>query len=334
MSWWQGLLFPCAVIYDLITRFRNHLYNIEYKKSFAFETNVISVGNLSVGGTGKTPMVDFLIDHFLQKNKSVATLSRGYGRKTKGFRICSSDDSAQTIGDESFTYFEKYGNKIMVTVGEDRAMAIPFILVEEPELDVILLDDAYQHRTVRPNFSILLTTHARPFWSDHLLPSGRLRESKIGAERADVIVVTKSKSQQGFPELEKSNQPYFQTTVKYAEPVIFFGNSMERKVLAVGGLADNRPFFEYLENHFDVVKKISYADHHTYSESDMDTMFPYLNNDVTLITTHKDAVKLREFEKLRKFNCAYIPIKVSFLKDEERFLQMVNKSLKDYKLNP
>ncbi len=333
MRWWQLLLYPFAILYDLVTRFRNHLYNIEYKKSFQFETPVISVGNLSVGGTGKTPMISYLIDYFLSKGRTVATLSRGYGRKTKGFRVCTMGDSPETVGDEPFTYYETYGDQILVAVGEDRALAIPFILAEQPETDVILLDDAYQHRSVIPAFSILLTTKQRPFWKDHILPSGLLRESGAGASRSDAIIVTKSDQLETYSFLAQIGKPFFQTAVSYGEPVFFRGETKRiDQVVALAGLANNRPFFDYVHSNFQVVSVHSFNDHHHYSEREIESFIEEIGGG-TLLTTHKDAVKLKMFPALENVSCAYIPINVSFLAEEERFLNMVEESLKDFSIN-
>ena len=333
MSWWQVLLFPFAVIYDLITRFRNHLYNIGSKKSFEFEANVIAVGNLAVGGTGKTPMVAYLIEFFLKQKKSVVTLSRGYGRNTKGFIICSDAESPSTVGDEPFTYYERYGSQIMVTVCEDRALAIPFILAERPNTDAILLDDAYQHRTVVPSFNILLTTQRNPFWNDHVMPSGSLREARKGASRADAIVVTKSEECRSYPALKQFEATNFQTDVKYGDLVWFSGSELASKALLVAGLADNRPFIDHASSLFNSVEVIPFSDHHNYQQKDIDRITEFLDDETMLVTTEKDAVKLKTFVNFTPYNCAYIPIKIQFLQDEERFLQMVEESLKDYKLN-
>lgn len=291
------------------------------------------MGNLSVGGTGKTPMVDYLIKHFLDKGMKVATLSRGYGRKTKGFRICGYDDSPETVGDEPFTYFEKYQNKLVVAVGEERALAIPFILGEHPEINLILLDDAYQHRSVKPNFNILLTTFDKPFWKDHLLPAGRLREGQYGYKRADAIIVTKSEKKTTDPFLSHLDKPAFHTTVKYGDPISFFGKKPGKNVIVVGGLANNLPFFHYVNSEYEVSNEFSFPDHHPYSEKDIARLEQYLEGGLSLITTQKDAVKLKEFDSLTKFNCAYIPIEVQFLEEEEYFLQKVDECIQDYQSN-
>src|SRR5882757_6102445 len=161
------LLYPFAALYNLATRFRNYLYDIGHKPSFQFDTPVIAIGNLNVGGSGKTPMVEYLIA-LLKKDFKVATLSRGYRRETKGYRIATESDTVRQIGDEPMQLFRKFGKNINVVVGEDRVFAIPNILQEFPETNVILLDDALQHRSVRAGLSILVTEYSHPFYRDFI----------------------------------------------------------------------------------------------------------------------------------------------------------------------
>src|SRR4051812_38727618 len=184
------LLYPFAVLYNLVTRLRNHLYDIGHKPAFQFETPVITIGNLNVGGSGKTPMVEYLVE-LLKKDFKVATLSRGYRRETKGYRTATDSDTVRHIGDEPMQLFRKFGKDINVIVGEDRVFAIPNILHDFPETNVILLDDALQHRSVRARLSILVTEYSHPFYNDFVLPFGRLREARRGASRSDIVVVTK-----------------------------------------------------------------------------------------------------------------------------------------------
>ncbi|MCK5369797.1 MAG: tetraacyldisaccharide 4'-kinase, partial [Cyclobacteriaceae bacterium] len=159
------LLLPFAIVYKLITDIRNHLYNIGYKRSKKFDRFIISVGNLTVGGTGKTPFVELLIREM--KNKyQLAVLSRGYKRKTSGFIIAKDTDNSETLGDEPFQYYTKYGKEVVIAVGEKRALAIPEIISHDNEIDIIILDDAYQHRSVTPHLNILLNDYNRPFYDD------------------------------------------------------------------------------------------------------------------------------------------------------------------------
>lgn len=326
ISWWQNILFPFAVLYDAITKVRNLLYDKGCINAISFDVTIISVGNLSVGGTGKTPMVDYLIQYLLNDGYAVATLSRGYGRKTKGFRICSADDSPKTVGDEPFMYYEKYKRQVVVAVGEDRVLAIPNILKNHPEVNVILLDDAFQHRSVKPSLSLLLTTQNRPFWKDYLLPMGRLRESRKGYKRADAIIVTKCKKENKKDAFSIS-KPTFHTAVNYNQPVFFFGEKLNKQVVAVAGLANNQPFFDYLSKDYDIIKRFSFPDHKKYAKNDIAKICNYLKEGVTLITTQKDMVKLKRFDELARFHCVYIPISVKFMEGEQEFQKLVNKVL-------
>ncbi|MBK5280267.1 MAG: tetraacyldisaccharide 4'-kinase, partial [Bacteroidia bacterium] len=174
------LLFPFTLLYDGITRFRNHLYNIGYSHSFRFEIPVIGVGNLNVGGSGKTPMIEYLVRLFMA-NRQIAILSRGYGRVTRGLRFAKESETARTFGDEPLQFFRSFQGKVNVVVCEDRAFAIPNILQEHPQTDLILLDDSFQHRSVNPQLNILLTEYAAPFYQDFLMPFGKLREARIGS---------------------------------------------------------------------------------------------------------------------------------------------------------
>ncbi len=163
------LLFPFAVLFDGLTRLRNLLFELRLKPSASFDIPLISVGNLAVGGTGKTPMVEHLIRLLVARGFSMATLSRGYGRTTKGMRLANSSDTASTLGDEPFQLFQKFKNDAIISVCEERAVAIPFLVDQYPELQAIVLDDAFQHRAVKPGFSMVLTDYASPFYKDFLL---------------------------------------------------------------------------------------------------------------------------------------------------------------------
>lgn len=183
------ILAPFTLLYQSITSIRNKLYDSGKWHSATFNLPVINVGNLNVGGSGKTPHIEYIIA-LLRSQYKIATLSRGYGRKTKGFLIASESSSVTEIGDEPAQIKDKFPD-IIVSVGEDRLLAIPQLLRKYPDTDVILLDDAFQHRSVRPGLNILLTTFDKPFYEDHVLPLGRLRESPQGYKRADIIIVTK-----------------------------------------------------------------------------------------------------------------------------------------------
>lgn len=338
MVWWQVILFPFAILYNWITRFRNHLYNIGYKPSFDFEVNVICVGNLSVGGTGKSPMVNFLTD-VLGKDHHVATLSRGYGRKSQGFRLASSEDGPKDIGDEPLMFYQRSSGQMPVAVSEDRVYAIPAMLMEVPETQVIILDDGFQHRTVNPGLSILLTRFDRPFYKDHLLPAGRLREGRVGANRADIIVVTKCPGQLSASEEEPirsairkySQASVFFTHVEYGEKVAFQNpGGSTQDFIAVSGIAHNEDFIKYCQDNFSIRQSFTFPDHHSYTQRDVDQLCEHLKEDAGLLTTEKDWVKLQKFTDLQGYSCFYVPIAIRFLKDETLFIEEVQNSLKEY----
>ena len=340
MAWWQLILFPFALIYDLITRFRNHLYNIKQRTSIKFEANVIGVGNLEVGGTGKSPMIDFLIQHCLSKNREIATLSRGYGRKTRGFRLGSSSDTAATLGDEPMIYQKKYGDQISVAVAEARAIGIPYLLAHNNDIDVILLDDAYQHRSVEPSLSILLSTCKRPFFDDFLLPTGRLREARQGVRRADIICFTKAPDDMSDQEQQQMiartrayhpDAPVFFTHIAYA-PLISFGTAeAKQKVIGIGGIADNQVFESYLKSNFEVVKFYEFADHHDYKADEINKIVKVMaHHEAMLVTTEKDFIKLGDFKNLRAKSCFYLPIEIKFIKGQSNFLKLVDDTMKKY----
>jgi tetraacyldisaccharide 4'-kinase len=330
------LLFPFAIIYDLITRVRNHLYNIGQKSSFRFEVPVISVGNLNLGGSGKTPMTEYLIRR-LSTNYKLATLSRGYGRRTKGFRIANADDNASTIGDEPFQIFRKFHDRVVVAVGEDRAFAIPNILQEHDTINAIILDDAFQHRSVNPHFSILLTEYSRPFTRDYVLPAGNLRESRKGASRADVVVVTKCPRDKTeltrlTADIRKytGNKPVFFSSLKYSDPVSFGNLSLVTgKIILVTGIARADLFSDYLKTKFEVIKHLEFGDHHAFSESEVNSIHQEarLIQGVSIITTEKDMIRLLPFSAIKDHPWFYIPVEMEFLKDGSEFDELIGRQL-------
>lgn len=184
----RAIFAPLTILYGFGAWFRNYLYDKGCYDTTSFQIPIISVGNLSVGGTGKTPHVDFLAS--VLKPAHPAILSRGYGRKTKGFRMVQPTDGSKEAGDEAAMMIRKHPG-MAVAVGENRMLAVPDLLLARPDTRVIILDDAYQHRSIKPSLNILLTTYDKPFTRDRVLPLGRLRESRSEYKRADIIIVTK-----------------------------------------------------------------------------------------------------------------------------------------------
>ncbi len=347
MSVLKFLLLPFAMLYDVVMNIRNRLYDMKLKPSTSFDIPVIGVGNLAVGGTGKTPMTEYLI-RLLSPKYKVVTLSRGYGRKTKGFRIAGEHDSASTVGDEPFQIYKKFFPAIDVTVGEERALAIPTILQELEKSEVVVMDDAFQHRSVIPGLSILLTEYHRPFFNDHVLPYGRLREGPEGANRADAIVVTKCPGHLEEEEMmsvehairKYSMKPIFFSKIRYGEPIPF-GNPTKKfssHVILMTGIANAHILEEYVKKHFILVKHFSFRDHYVFSASDLQDVEHILHKtageQISILTTEKDKVKL-ERDELKAYTSRlpifYLPIEAEFLRNGKDFDAMVTSFMNSFK---
>lgn len=341
MRWFAPFLYPFSIVYDVITTVRNRLYDTALKPVARFDVPVIGVGNLSVGGTGKTPMIEYLIRLFAGEFR-VATLSRGYGRKTRGIRIASEKDNAATIGDEPLQFYRKFKDKAVVAVGEERALAIPYILHEHTDREVILLDDAFQHRRVQPSFQILLTDYNNLFTSDLLLPAGRLREARRGSARADAIVVTKCPptiSDDEMIRIESSIRRYSKKAVFFTK--ICYGNILPatagapykfEKVVLVSGIADPSLLERYITTHYQLVRHYSFKDHHSYSVADLTNISgAAAEAGAVVVTTEKDLVKM-DVEIFLKSSVPlfYLPIEIEFLKNGKEFDEMVLNAARSY----
>ena len=331
------LLLPFSGLYGLITDVRNWLFDKRLMKSVRPNLLSISVGNLVVGGTGKTPMVELLIKWYTDAEPgatgATATLSRGYGRRTTGFRNATDADTAATIGDEPLQLYRKFGTSIRVCVGERRADALRTLQQLHPETRRVLLDDAFQHRTVRPHLSILLTDYNRPFYEDYPFPAGRLRERRTGACRADIVVVTKCS-----PELPPADQqiiadrihryarpgvPVCFARLHYGPPVSFARNQPVgglRAVMLVSGLANADLLEKYVRQTFLLTRHHRFADHYAYTRADLDRLLTNLPADTALLTTEKDWVKLDALltaDERQRLPLFYLPIELWFLPGSE-----------------
>ena len=296
----------------LITFLRNKFYDFGLIKSFSFEIPVISVGNLAVGGTGKTPMVEFLIKKFSHKY-NIAVLSRGYKRKTKGFIIASKKDNASTIGDEPFQYYSKFKN-IKVAVDKKRKRGIKKLI--NTGIDMIILDDAFQHRKVIPTYSILLSDYSNLYFDDYLLPMGNLRESKSGYKRADSIIITKCPENLSENNRQylierinlKYNQHIFFSKIKYSDELFSADNSIDisklsnQKVDVITGIVNSKNLIKHLEKKGLLINHFKYPDHYDYKQKDILKL-----KDNFIITTEKDYTKLRKFNIE---NLYYLPIRM------------------------
>lgn len=336
------LLFPFSILYGGITIIRNKMYDMGVLKSVSFPIPIISVGNLSVGGTGKTPHVEYLI-RWLKEQKKIAVLSRGYGRKTKGYQLANEESNADILGDEPMQFYSKFGKDITVAVHENRVKGVKKLL-KETTPEIILLDDAFQHRAIQPKLSIILTPYDDLFTNDYLLPIGRLRENRSGAKRADIIVVTKCNKQitpydkkQIINKISQCSKAkvYFSfiryDTKIYGKNILNIETLRHQNIILVTGIANPKPMLEYLKNKINIITHKKYPDHHNFSKKEAESILKNSKNakngkNAMIITTEKDYMRLQKFKSLRKL-LYYLPIQV-FFDDDEVFNQQVLKELK------
>ena len=342
-------LYPLSLLYGFATGIRNFLYNAEILKSSEFSIPVICIGNLTVGGTGKTPHTEYLAE-LLSKEFRVAILSRGYKRKSSGFLFAGHGTTSADIGDEPLQMYRKFPG-ITVAVDSNRVRGVKNILKERPETGVILLDDGYQHRSITPGYSILLSDYDRLMIRDHLLPYGNLRESLKNMNRADIILITKSPEnispiQRRILVREIDKRPYqnlYFTIYRYKDPVPLFGESENRTgifseeekenrgILLVTGIANPLPLKKYLEAKCSELVHLRYDDHHSFSLKELDDISEswklLKSTSKYIITTEKDAVRLREFTNIAepfRSSAFYIPLGIDFLNDDrEEFDKLI-----------
>jgi tetraacyldisaccharide 4'-kinase len=326
------LLFPLSLVYGGIVWLRNWLFDKNIFKSAAFNFPIICVGNIATGGTGKTPMTEYLI-RLLQNKFTTATLSRGYKRKTKGFAIADAETTALEIGDEPMQFHNKFPG-VTVAVGEERLVAIPQLLQDKPDTRVIILDDAFQHRTVAAGLNIVLTAYNNLYTRDLMLPAGDLRDVKASIKRADIIIVTKCR--QGLTEKEKTaiikelkplpRQAVFFTEITYTTPYHLFNNpnatiGPDTNILLVCGIANPRPLKDYLAAKMNTYDMLRYPDHHIFDMDDLTDIKKQFekikSSNKIILTTEKDAVRLVKFEQeLKDYPVYVLPIEHNFLFDE------------------
>jgi tetraacyldisaccharide 4'-kinase len=333
------LLLPISLLYWVVVRLRNLLYDRDYLKSSTFNFPLIGIGNLAVGGTGKTPMTEYLV-RLLKDQYRVATLSRGYKRKTTGFGLAGSGTTALEIGDEPMLFHQKFPD-IAVAVGEERLVAIPQLLHDRPETQAILLDDVLQHRQVNPGLKILLTEYSNLYTRDFMLPAGDLRDVRHSARRADCLVVTKcppdltlEKAASIRKELRpRMYQQVFFTCLEYGaiyrlgNPALQKGLTSDLNVLLVSGIANPKPLRQLLTLQAASYEWMGYPDHHIFTMDDLAEIkkqFAAMPSPAIVLTTEKDAVRLEKFQgDLAELPLYVIPVQPRFLWDEGRFQEQV-----------
>lgn len=352
------LLYPISKLYGLGMAIRNKMFDCGILKQQEFDIPIVVVGNLAMGGTGKTPHVEYIVSALMGRY-NVGVLSRGYKRATKGFVLASPQSRPEDIGDESYQIYRKFGPEVTVAVCEKRTEGIERMREINPNLNIIILDDAFQHRYVKPTVSVILTEYHRPVFSDSILPFGRLRESPRALNRADFVVVTKCP-----PDVKPMNYRIFESNLSlfpfqklyfsrynYGHFVPVFPDEAESvpaidamrpdsSILVVTGVANPKPFARFLRRHKAKVKLKRFTDHHNFTASDMDEisrLFDQLPGTHKFIaTTEKDAVRLLNnpyFPHRLKKSIFYVPIKVDFIdRDDTEFTLAIEKTIRDSRL--
>ena len=341
------LLAPAAALYKLAVKIRNGLFDKGLLKSERFPIPIICIGNITVGGTGKTPMAELVIDYMSQMH-NVALLSRGYGRRTKGYREVSADDHYRDTGDEPLQIKRKFPETVVV-VCEKRAEGIRRIQAEHPEIDLIIMDDGFQHRRVEAKINIVMVDATRPVHYDHMLPLGNLRDVTASLHRAHYFVVTKC------PETMKPldrrllhkvlvhypyQRIYYTRFESFSLQPLFPAEALQepigadRKVIALSGIGNPKPFLESLRTQYKLVEAVTVEDHHVYRVGDMRRLTALLERypEAIVVTTEKDAVKMLRPDRIPaelRRRLYYQPINISFIEDSAAdFLQKLEKDVR------
>jgi tetraacyldisaccharide 4'-kinase len=337
------LLFPFSLVYGAAIWMRNRLFDKNLIGSSSFNLPLICIGNLSAGGTGKSPMVEYILSRFSSTYK-LAVLSRGYKRKTKGYVLATDATSALDIGDEPFLFHSKF-SEVSVAVGEERIVAIPQLLHDRPDTQVIIMDDAFQHRWLKAGLNIILTDQNNLFTRDWFLPTGDLRDEKSSYKRGDILLVTKCRPDLTLEEADEikqeikplDHQSVFFTSIRYAKPYHLVTNKQieindQLEILLVSGIANPRPLKKYLADNSKTYYEMLYSDHRIFTIDDWKDILKRFNQvqatDKIILTTEKDAVRLRKFhQEMRDVPVFALPISIEFLFDEGTAF---NKAVEDF----
>lgn len=345
MKFIRLILWPFSFVYSIVLWIRNTLYDKGIFSSEQGAIPTIVVGNLNLGGTGKTPHTLAILHHLSQKGIEVALLSRGYGRKTKGFRLITENDDAASVGDEPLL-MKKQLPHLTMAVCENRLMGIKELKTQFPHLQWVVLDDALQHRPLRGHINILLTEFKKPFFNDFLVPSGNLRDHKIRAKAADIIIATKSPDSLQKHEMMswKSNSraldriPVLFSSIHYGQPQhVFVGKALDfspEESMAVTGIARPEAFIDYTTLQYNLKKIKTYPDHHPFTVNDMAVIQrefdTFTRPSKAIFTTEKDAVKMADLSEFKQLPIYFIPISVKVKSvDDVNWLEMLEQLMKE-----
>ncbi len=318
------ILFVPSLIFGFFTGLRIFFYKKNILKPKKYNTKIISIGNLIMGGAGKTPTVEYIVDHMTSKSKRIAIISRGYKRKTKGMIVATSKDTYLTIGDEPSQYNKKFSSKAIIIVSENRNLALKYC--DENNVEYAIMDDGFQNLTFEKDLNILVSSFEKPFFYDDRFPMGMLRESKNNAFRADLLVYSntpKNISDQKLKRFKTKSEYYLRpetpilySFIKYNRPIKIFGSRLKKDVIVVSSIAYPEKFYEYIKSKYNVIEIIKFKDHYNFSADDLRGISKKLSDNISLITTEKDAVKLCEFpDILSPYSVYYVPISTEYLFD-------------------
>jgi tetraacyldisaccharide 4'-kinase len=350
------LLLPLAYLYGIVTLLRNLLYDWKIFTEKKFDTHTIGVGNLAVGGAGKTPFVEYLIRLLKKENINIATLSRGYKRKTSGYILANENSTADDIGDEPLIYKSKYN--VQVAVDGNRVRGVKkLISLDENAPQVILLDDVFQHRAIKCGLNIVVTDYYNLYFKDKMLPSGTLREFKSGVSRADAIIVSKTPDYTSPIELRtiaidlnpRAHQKVFFSYLKYGE--LYAINNKEQtldtlnhlfqyRVISFAGIANATPMVNYLKEYAAQVSHLPFADHHDFTEKDLTDIERYYHSfeggNKIIVTTEKDLMRLKNHQVwslASSMNIYILPVEVTFKEKEEEINQFILSYVRSNRIN-
>jgi tetraacyldisaccharide 4'-kinase len=332
MYFLRKLLFPFSLLYGIVIGLRSLLYSTRLKKSQRVHVPLICVGNIRVGGTGKTPLVAHLASYF---DEQVGIVSRGYGRKTRGVLEVTKNHAAIEVGDEPLIYKHRFADRVPVFVSENRVVGVEALKLAYPQTQCVLLDDAFQHRKISADCSVIVTDFAQPFWRDYLMPMGNLREFRSAVRRAQVVLISKcpelipkSFQEEAANFLERYQLPYFFSKLVYGKPTLFSGQPCAsfdtvKSVFLVTGIANPKPLMNFLEKTKEV-HAMNYPDHYNFKRSDIDAIHHkfdiFAGGETLIITTEKDFMRLKSIvtpEEMVKYVWCFIPISIKIEREEE-----------------
>lgn len=353
--WLKILLSPLSFLYGLVTLLRNRLYDWHLLKQHRFDVHTISIGNLAVGGAGKSPLTEYLIRLLLKENIPLATLSRGYKRKSSGFQLATEQSSADDIGDEPLMFKSKF--PVLVAVDNKRVNGVKQLLKLAEPPKVILLDDAFQHRSLLCGLNIVVSDYHNLYYNDMMLPSGTLREFKSGILRADIIVVTKTPEKTSPVEIRtiikdinpRAHQRVFFSYLKYGE--LYSINKPESRidtlnelyrfrVISFAGIANVSPMLNYLKEYASDVRHLPFPDHYDFTPKDLEDIQRYYDSfeggNKILVTTEKDLMRLkhpRVWDIAQRMNIYILPVEVTFKDKEQEFNELVLKYVRTNRIH-